>query len=65
MNTGSYICDYGLLDDFLIPALEIGQVDPESVKDLYPWHIPEKSSVIISRPCLKNKYCTNCGLVQK
>ena len=47
-NGTSYICDYGLLDDFLIPALEIGQVDPKSVKELYPWHIPEKSSVINS-----------------
>lgn len=44
----SHVCDYGLLDDFLIPALEIGQINPESMKDLYPWHIPEKDSVIIS-----------------
>ena len=40
--------DYGLLDDFLIPALEIGQIDPDSVNDLYPWHIPERDTVIVS-----------------
>ena len=44
----SYVDDYGLLDNFLIPALEIGQIDSESMNDLYPWHIPEKDAVIIS-----------------
>lgn len=43
-----YADDYGLLDDFLIPALEIGQIDPDSWNDLYPWHIPEKEVAIIS-----------------
>lgn len=43
-----YADDYGLLDDFLIPALEIGQIDPDSMNDLYPWYIPERDSVIIS-----------------
>ena len=44
----SYVDDYGLLDDFVIPALEMGPIDPESVNDLYPWHIPERDAVIIS-----------------
>lgn len=43
-----YADDYGLMDDFLIPALEIGQTDPDSMNNLYPWHIPEKDTVIIS-----------------
>lgn len=30
-----YADDYGLLDDFLIPALEIGQIDPDSMNDLW------------------------------
>lgn len=44
----SYVDDYGLLDDFVIPALEMGPIDPESMNDLYPWHIPERDAVIIS-----------------
>lgn len=44
----SYIDDYGLLDDFLIPALEMGQIAPDGMNDLYPWHIPERDVVIIS-----------------
>lgn len=44
----TYVSDYGLLDDFLIPALESGQFNPENIIDLYPWHIPEKDVVIIS-----------------
>ena len=43
----SYVDDYGMLDDFLIPALESGPIDPDSMNDLYPWHIPEKDVVII------------------
>ena len=44
----AYIDDYSLIDNFLIPALEIGEIDPDGVKDLYPWYIPEKNAVIIS-----------------
>lgn len=33
-DDASYANDYGLLDDFLIPALEIGQIDPNSMNDL-------------------------------
>lgn len=47
-DSAFYVDDYGLLDDFLIPALEIGQIVPDSMNDLYPWHIPEKDTVIIS-----------------
>ena len=47
-DSAFYADDYGLLDDFLIPALEIGQIDPDSMNDLYPWHIPERDAVIIS-----------------
>lgn len=43
----SYVDDYGMLGDFLIPALESGPIDPDSMNDLYPWHIPEKDVVII------------------
>lgn len=46
-DSSSYVEDYGLLDDFLIPALEIGPIDPESQNDLYSWHIPEKDAVLI------------------
>lgn len=45
----SYVSDYGLLDNFLIPTLEIEQRDPKNMNDLYPWHLPEKDSVILSR----------------
>lgn len=44
----NYMEDYGLADDFVIPALEIGPLNPEDVTDLYPWHIPERNAVIIS-----------------
>ena len=38
-----------------IPALEIGHIDPKSMLDRYPWHIPEKDVVIISgRPNSQN-----------
>ena len=39
--------DYGLLDDFVIPSMEIGVIDPEQVNDLYPWHLPEQETVLI------------------
>lgn len=44
----SFITDYGLLDDFIIPSLEFDQIDPKSMVDAYPWHIPEEKSVIVS-----------------
>ena len=43
-----YITDYGVLDDFEIPALEIEQINSDSENESYPWHIPEKTKVIIS-----------------
>ena len=50
-----YIDDYGVLDDFLIPALEIGHVNPDELNDLYPWHIPEEDSVLVKgRPSTKD-----------
>lgn len=49
-----YIDDYGVLDDFLIPALEIGHINPDEINDIYPWHIPEEDYVIIKeRPNTK------------
>ena len=42
-----HIDDYGVLDNFLIPALEIGHVNPDELNDLYPWHIPESDTVLI------------------
>lgn len=55
----SYVSDYGLLDNFLIPALEIEQSNPENMNDLYPWHIPEKDSVILSgKPTSKEDIIT-------
>lgn len=41
------VSDYGLLDDFVIPSMEIGVIDPEQVNDLYPWHLPEQETVLI------------------
>lgn len=42
-----YADDYSLLDNFLIPALEIEPINPGNIIDLYPWHIPEQDAVII------------------
>lgn len=42
-----YISDYGLLDDFIIPAQELNQIDPDNIPEDHPWHIPEKEAVII------------------
>ena len=44
-----YINDYNLLDNFLIPAMEVKQIDPQNMYDLYPWHIPEEDIVMISK----------------
>ena len=48
IDGASFVKDYSLLDDFIIPSLEIGHTNPDGVNDLYPWHIPEKESVLIS-----------------
>lgn len=58
-----FINDYGLLDDFIIPSLEFDQIDPESVVDAYPWHIPEEESVIISSKTNSKEDLSN--LIQK
>lgn len=41
------ITDYGLLDDFVIPAQEIKQIDPDNIPIDNPWHIPENTKVIL------------------
>lgn len=41
------ITDYGLLDDFIIPAHELTQVDPDDIPEDRPWHIPDPTSVIL------------------
>ncbi|PYG88774.1 hypothetical protein LY28_01130 [Ruminiclostridium sufflavum DSM 19573] len=41
------VTDYGLLDDFIIPAQELNQIDPDNIPEDHPWHIPEKEVVIL------------------
>ena len=41
------VTDYGLLDDFLIPVQEAHIIDPESIPDDRPWHIPELGKVAL------------------
>lgn len=36
-----------MLDDFIIPAQELNQIDPDNIPEDHPWHIPEKEAVII------------------
>ena len=42
-----FVSDYGLLDDFIIPAQELNQIDPDNIPEDHPWHIPEKEVVIL------------------
>lgn len=65
-----YAEDYGLLDKFLIPALESEPIDPENMNDLYPWHIPEKDAVLIpgrpnSKDDVKHTVETSPGITWK
>lgn len=46
------ICDYGLLDDFIIPVQDMEQIDPDNLPEDRPWYIPERNIVIIDRECL-------------
>jgi len=41
------VTDYGLLDDFIIPAQELNQIDPDNIPEDHPWHIPEKEVVLL------------------
>lgn len=60
-----YVDDYGLLDDFIIPALEIGRFSSDSVNGLYPWHIPEESVVnILGKPNSKDDVITTVQAVK-
>lgn len=40
-----HLDDYGLLEDFIVPALELNEINPDNRRDLYPWYIPIKNSV--------------------
>ena len=42
------VSDYGLLDDFIIPIQEIGQLDPDNIPVSNPWYVPEQSVVSCS-----------------
>lgn len=41
------VTDYGLLDDFIIPAQELNQIDPDNIPEDNPWYIPDKETVIL------------------
>ncbi len=41
------ITDYGMLDDFVVPAHELTVIDPNNIPEDKPWHIPDPSSVIL------------------
>ena len=48
------ITDYNMLDDFSIPTQEIELIDPNDIPNDRPWHVPEKSAVLIEEE-LKTK----------
>ncbi len=41
-ETNKRICDYGMIQDFIIPIQSLSQINPENTPDNNPWHIPEK-----------------------
>ena len=43
------ICDYGLLEDFIIPIQDIEQINPDDLPEDRPWHIPESDVVILKK----------------
>ena len=43
------VTDYSLLDDFLIPAQEIRQIDPDNIPKNRPWHVPEPLAVTVEK----------------
>jgi len=45
------IDDYSLIDDFIIPAQELNQIDPDNISLDQPWHIPEKEIVYPENEC--------------
>ncbi len=53
-DTLDFIVDYGLLQDFIIPAQELKQIDPNNIPEENPWHIPEQEKVIINTKTTKS-----------
>lgn len=45
-NDQIQVCDYGLVDDFIIPLQELTQFDPNDIPKNRPWHIPAPESVL-------------------
>ena len=41
------VTDYGLLDNFVIPAQESHIIDPNNISDDRPWHVPEREIVVL------------------
>lgn len=48
--TETFVSDYSILDDFIIPIQELEQIDPYNLPEDALWHIPEKEKVIINAP---------------
>lgn len=40
------ICDYGVLEDFIIPLQDIEQINPDDLPEDSPWYIPESDIII-------------------
>ena len=41
------LTDYGMIDDFIIPAHDIAQINPDDIPEDRPWYIPETEVAIL------------------
>jgi len=41
------LTDYGMIDDFVIPAHDIAQINPDDIPEDRPWYIPETEVAIL------------------
>lgn len=46
--TETFVSDYSILDDFIIPIQELEQRDPYNIPENSPWHTPEKEKVVLN-----------------